>query len=220
MTTQTISLTPILYDYLLTTSCREPESFKQIRNDTAQLKQAKMQIAPDQGQFMALLLKLMNAKKALEIGVFTGYSALWIASGLPADGKLIACEINEEWAKLASANWHKAGLAEKIDLRLAPALITLKELVASAQAGTFDFIFIDADKPNQEAYYELALQLVRPGGLILLDNTLWYGKVADKMINDNTTQLIRELNVKLHQDERVDISLIAIGDGLMLARKR
>ncbi|MDF2867726.1 MAG: O-methyltransferase, family 3 [Gammaproteobacteria bacterium] len=220
MTTQTISLTPILYDYLLSTSCREPELFKQVRNETAQLKQAKMQIAPDQGQFMALLLKLMNAKKALEIGVFTGYSALWIASGLPVDGKLIACEISEEWASMATDNWQKAGLAEKIELRLAPALITLNQLIATEQAGTFDFVFIDADKVNQETYYELALQLVRSGGLILLDNTLWYGKVADALVHDNSTQMIRALNAKLHLDERVDISLIAMGDGLMLARKR
>ena len=220
MTHKTIALTSELYGYLLKNSCREPELFQQLRQETAQLKQAKMQIAPDQGQFMALLVKLINAKKALEIGVFTGYSALWVASGLPEDGKLVACEINETWACIAQDCWRRAGFSDKIELRLGPALVTLEQLIAKGEEETFDFVFIDADKENQEHYYELALKLTRPGGLILLDNVLWYGKVADSSVNDKTTQLIRQLTAKLHTDTRVDISLIAIGDGLLLARKQ
>lgn len=219
MTSKTINLTPQLYDYLLNNSCREPELFKQLREQTAQLKQAKMQISPDQGQFMALLTKLMDVKKALEIGVFTGYSALWIASSLPEDGKLVACEINEATTILAREYWQKAGFAERIELRLGSALTTLEELLTAGEAGTFDLVFIDADKSNQENYYEMALQLVRPGGLILLDNMLWHGRVADPAIDDKSTQLIRQLNAKLLTDERVDLSLIAVGDGLTLARK-
>jgi len=220
MTHKTLSLTPTLYEYILATADREPAGFKEVRAQTAVLKQAKMQIAPEQGQFMALLVKLLKAKNALEIGVFTGYSGLWIASSLPPDGKLVACEINETWANMALANWQQLKLEDKIDLRLGPALTSLNQLLVERGANSFDFIFIDADKENQAVYYELALELLVPGGMIVLDNSLWYGKVADLAINDKTTVAIRELNAKLRDDARVDISLIAVGDGLMLARKK
>lgn len=220
MTNKTIALTPEIYHYLLANSCREPALFQQLRQETALLKQAAMQISPDQGQFMGLLVKLLDAQKALEIGVFTGYSGLWIASSLPTHGKLVACEINETWAAIASDYWAKAGIRDKIDLQLGPALATLEQLLGQGEANSFDFIFIDADKANQENYYELSLQLARPGGLILLDNVLWSGKVVDSTINDQSTQIIRDLNAKLARDKRIDISLIAIGDGLTLARKK
>lgn len=220
MTHKTISLTPELYNYLLNNSSREPALFQELRQETVLLKQAVMQISPDQGQFMAWLLKLMNAQKALEIGVFTGYSGLWIASSLPQTGKLVACEINQTWADIARDYWKKAGVLNKIDLRLGPALTSLEQLLQAGEANSFDFIFIDADKANQDHYYELALQLTRSGGVILLDNVLWSGKVVDSNINDQSTQVIRNLNAKIHDDQRVDISLIAIGDGLMLVRKK
>jgi predicted O-methyltransferase YrrM len=178
-----------------------------------------MQIAPEQGQFMALLIQLMGAKKTLEVGVFTGYSSLAVALALPSDGKIIACDTNEEYTAIARHYWQKAGVADKIDLRIAPALDTLDELIAQGQANTFDFAFIDADKSNYDNYYERALQLVRPGGLIAIDNVLWGGKVADRNVQDNRTKAIRELNQKLHQDKRVTISLVPIADGLTLARK-
>lgn len=179
-----------------------------------------MQIAPDQGQFMALLIQLIGAKKALEVGVFTGYSSLCIALALPSDGKLIACDISEEYTSIAKRYWKKACVTDRIDLRIAPALETLDQLLADGQANTFDFAFIDADKENYSNYYERALQLVRPGGLIAVDNVLWGGAVADPSVQDESTQAIRAFNQKLQWDERVSLSLVTIADGLTLAMKR
>lgn len=220
MSKQTIGLDNQLYDYLLSASLREPEILRQLRQETANLPNAMMQIAPEQGQFMALLVQLMGATKTLEVGVFTGYSSLSVALALPPEGKIIACDVSEEYTSVARRYWQAAGVADKIDLRLAPAIDTLDQLLAEGQAGTFDFAFIDADKNNYEGYYERSLQLVRPGGLIAIDNVLWSGRVADSQDRDKSTQSIRNLNKKLHQDERVTLSLVPIADGLTLALKR
>jgi predicted O-methyltransferase YrrM len=219
MAKQTIGLEQSLYDYLLSVSLREPEILTQLRQETAQLPMAIMQISPEQGQFMALLVKLLGAKKTLDIGVFTGYSSLSVALSLPADGKIIACDVSEEYTNIARRYWEKAGVADKIDLHIAPALETLDRLLADGEDSTFDFAFIDADKGNYENYYERSLQLIRPGGLIAVDNVLWSGKVADPEIQDNQTKKIRAFNQKLHQDSRITLSLVPIADGLTLARK-
>jgi predicted O-methyltransferase YrrM len=216
---QTIGLERHLYDYLLAVSLREPDILTQLRHETAQLLMDQMQISPEQGQFMALLVKLLGAKKTLEVGVFTGYSSLVTALALPADGKIIACDVSEEFTSIARRYWEKAGIADKIDLRIAPALETLDNLLATWETESFDFAFIDADKGNYENYYERSLQLIRPGGLIAVDNVLWSGKVADSKVQDNQTKKIRAFNQKLHQDSRVTLSVVPIGDGLTLARK-
>lgn len=220
MANQTLGLDTQLYDYLQSVSLREPEILTQLRQETAQHPMAQMQIAPDQGQFMALLVQLIGAKKTLEVGVFTGYSSLVVALALPPEGKVVACDVSQEYTSIARRYWQQAGVADKIDLHIAPAQETLKSLLAEGQAGTFDFAFIDADKSNYEIYYELALELVRPGGLIIVDNVLWSGRVADPQVQDNRTKAIRSLNQKLHQDQRVTLSLVPIGDGLTLALKR
>jgi len=220
MTNKTLELDNRLYDYLLSVSLREPEILRQLREETSNHPMGRMQIAPDQGQFMAFLVQLIGAKKVLEIGVFTGYSSLVVALALPSYGKIIACDISEEDTNIARRYWEKAGVTDKIELRLAPALQTLDELIASGEINSFDFIFIDADKKNYPEYYERALQLVRSGGLIAIDNVLWSGKVADPEIQDGQTQAIRNFNEKLHQDERVTLSLVSIADGLTLALKR
>jgi predicted O-methyltransferase YrrM len=220
MTTQTLGLEQNLYDYLLSVSLREAEILTQLRQETAQHPVGRMQIAPEQGQFLALLVQLLGAKKTLELGVFTGYSCLVVALALPSDGQVIACDISEEFATIARRYWKQAGVANKIHLHIAPALETLDHLLATGEAETFDFAFIDADKSNYDAYYERSLQLVRSGGLIAIDNVLWSGKVADPAVQDNRTKRLRALNHKLHQDQRVILSLIAIGDGLTLALKK
>lgn len=179
-----------------------------------------MQIAPEQGQFMALLVQLMGASKLLEIGTFTGYSALSLALVLPPEGKIVACDTSEESTAVARRYWQEAGVADKVDLRLAPALETLDELLGSGQGETFDFAFIDADKGNYDNYYERSLQLLRPGGLVAIDNVLWSGRVADEQVRDESTQAIRALNDKLRDDERVSMSLVPIADGVTLALKR
>ncbi|MBF1988801.1 class I SAM-dependent methyltransferase [Fischerella thermalis] len=219
MNNKALGLDKTLYDYLLSVSLREPEILTQLRQETAQHSMATMQIAPDQGQFLALLVKLIAAKKTLDIGVFTGYSSLVVALALPADGKVIACDTDEEYTAIARRYWQKAGVADKINLHLAPALETLEKLIAVGEAETFDFAFIDADKSNYDNYYELALQLVRPGGLIAIDNVLWSGRVADPQVQDNRTNRIRAFNQKLYQDQRVTLSMLAIADGLTLAMK-
>ncbi|BAY36807.1 O-methyltransferase, family 3 [Nostoc sp. NIES-2111] len=219
MSAQTIGLDKQLYDYLLSASVREPEILWKLRQETANHPNSRMQISPEQGQFMRLLVQLLGAKKTLEVGVFTGYSSLSVALALPADGKIIACDVSEEFTAIARRYWQQAGVADKIDLRLAPGVVTLDALIADGQAGTFDFAFIDADKENYDNYYERALQLVRPGGLIAIDNVLWSGRVADAQIQDESTQAIRALNQKLHDDKRVTLSLVPIGDGLTLALK-
>jgi len=208
------------YQYLLSVSVREPEVARRLRDETQQLENAQMQIGPDQGQFMQLLIQLLGARKTLEVGVFTGYSALWVALGLPDDGRIIACDINEKYTTIARRYWKEAGVDQKIDLRIGPALGTLDELLKANQGGTFDFAFIDADKTNYQNYYERVLQLLRAGGLIAIDNTLWSGKVANPDENDADTVAIRQLNEKLHRDERVTVSMLTVGDGLTLAMKR
>ena len=220
MLKKTVGLDDPLYDYLLSVSLREPEILLQLRKETARLPNAMMQISPEQGQFMALLVELLGATKTLEIGVFTGYSSLCVALALPPNGKIVACDVSEEYTAVARRYWEAGGVAHKIDLRVAPALETLDELLAAGQAETFDFSFIDADKGNYEAYYERSLQLVRPGGLIAVDNVLWSGRVADSQNQDSSTKTIRAFNEKLHHDERVTLSLVPIADGLTLARKR
>ena len=220
MSKKSLGLDNQLYDYLLSVSLREPDILRQLREETARHPAAIMQIAPEQGQFMALLVQLLGATKTLDIGVFTGYSSLSVALALPPNGKIIACDVSEEDTAIARRYWNAAGVADKIDLRLAPALDTLDELLTSGQAGTFDFAFIDADKRNYDAYYERSLQLIRPGGLIAIDNVLWAGRVADPQEQDNQTNTIRAFNEKLHHDERVTLSLVPIADGLTLALKR
>ncbi len=216
----TLNLTPQLYEYLQKNSLREPEVLKKLREQTHKMSMAQMQISPEQGQFMRLLIELLGAKKTLEIGVFTGYSTLSVALALPKDGKIIACDINIEWTKIARRFWEQAGVADKIDLRLAPALETLQTLLDNGEANTFDFAFIDADKANYPAYYEKSLSLLRPGGLIAIDNVLWSGQVADLSFQDRDTQVLRELNAKLLKDERITLSMLPIGDGLTLVRRR
>jgi len=220
MANKTFNLNNQLYDYLLAVSLREPDILLQLREETARHPRARMQIAPEQGQFMALLVQLMGAKKVLELGVFTGYSSLAIALSLPTDGKIIACDISEEFTAVARRYWQTAGVADKIDLRIAPALETLEHLLAEGQAETFNFAFIDADKQNYDHYYEQVLQLVRPGGLIAIDNVLWSGQVADPTAQDEETIALRAFNQKLSGDERVKLSLVPIGDGLTLALKQ
>lgn len=220
MSTKTITLTESLHHYLLSVSLREPPILARLREETAQHPLANMQIAPEQGQFMALLVRLMEAKKCLELGVFTGYSALSVALALPPDGKLIACDVNEEWTSMAWRYWQEAGVAHKIALRIAPALETLDKLLANGEAGSFDFVFIDADKENYANYYERSLELVRHGGLIVIDNVLWLGRVADPNEQDMDTVAIRRFNTKLHLDERIVLSMLPLADGLTLAYKR
>lgn len=208
------------YQYLIQTSVREPEVARHLREETQQMPNAQMQIGPEQGQFMQLLVQMLGAKKTLEVGVFTGYSALWVALGLPKGGRIIACDVSEEYTNIARRYWAQAGVAEKIDLRLCPALETLDELVESGGSGTFDFAFVDADKTSYEDYFERSLELLRPGGLIAIDNTIWSGKVADPGVQDEDTVAIRRLNQKLLVDERITLSMLTVGDGLTLALKR
>ena len=219
MSHKTFGLSDSLANYLQSVSVEDSEVLVKLREETAQLPMAIMQIAPEQGQFMSLLVQLIGAKKTLDIGVFTGYSSLVVALALPEDGKIVACDVDEHCTAIASRYWQAAGVAHKIDLRLAPALETLDKLIAQGQSGSFDFAFIDADKRNYYNYYEKCLQLIRPGGLIAIDNVLWSGRVADPNDSDKRTMAIREFNQKLHQDPRVKISLIPIADGLTLALK-
>lgn len=220
MSTETLNLTKELYLYLQKHSLREHSLLQKLRTKTSKMTGAIMQISPEQGQFMALLVELIGAKKTLDIGTFTGYSALVVALALPEGGKVITCDISQEAPEIAKEFWREAGVSNKIDFRLGPALDTLQTLLDAGEAGTFDFIFIDADKTNYQAYYEKSLALLRQGGLIAVDNVLWSGKVADAHNQDKTTQAIRELNEKILKDERVTLSLLPIGDGLTLARKR
>ena len=219
MTDRNINLDKRLYQYLVDHSVREHPVQRELREATAGMKHAGMQISPEQGQFMALLVKMLGARRTIEVGVFTGYSALSVALALPEEGKVIACDVSEEWTAVGRKHWEKAGVAHKIDLRLAPALETLDKLLAEGGAGRFDFAFIDADKGNYIGYYERCLKLMRRGGLITLDNTLWSGRVADPSVQDADTVAIREVNDALHRDTRIDVSLLPVGDGLTLALK-
>jgi caffeoyl-CoA O-methyltransferase len=220
MSNQTLNLNDSLYHYMLSVSLREPAILKSLREVTAKLSSHAMQISPEQGQLMRLLVELIAARKTLDIGVYTGYSSLLVALALPDNGRVIACDINAETSSIAQDFWQKAGIAHKIELKLAPALETLDYLIQQEESNSFDFIFIDADKQNYLNYYERSLTLARPGGLILIDNVLWNGQVANPEAHDKQTVSIRTFNKALFEDKRVTISLIPIGDGLTLARKR
>lgn len=221
MSNDFLALTPILYAWLMQNSLREPQILRALREETlANNPHAGMAISPVQGQFLMLLLKLIHAVKTLEVGVFTGYSSLCTALALPAHGKIFACDVSEEWTSVARRYWQQAGVADKIRLQLAPAIETLEALLRDGHAGTFDFAFIDADKANYDNYYERALKLVRTGGLIVFDNMLWYGKVADASVNDPDTVALRALSKKLQSDSRVFISLLPVGDGVTLVIKQ
>jgi caffeoyl-CoA O-methyltransferase len=220
MANRSLALDDRLYRYILDHSVHEPEVLAALRQETAQHPMGQMQIAPEQGQLMALLVQLLGVKKALEVGVFTGYSALTVALALPPEGTLTACDVSEEYTAIARRYWKKAGVADKIDLRIAPAVDTLNHLLESGAADSFDFAFIDADKSNYPTYYEQCLKLVRPGGLIAIDNVLWSGRVADPATQDNRTKNIRAFNHALYQDNRIVISLVPIADGLTLAMKK
>ena len=209
-----------IYEYLLSVSLRENEILTRLRQETDRHQASIMQISPEQGQFMAMLVKLLAAKKTLDIGVFTGYSSLVVALALPNDSVVIACDRDPESTKVARRYWQEAGVEHKIDFRLAPALDTLNELIADGQAGSFDFAFIDADKRNYANYYECCLTLLRTGGIVAIDNVLWFGSVADPNDLDKRTIAIREFNQKVHQDERVEVSMLPVADGLTLAMKR
>ena len=216
----THTMSDSLYDYLLSVSLREPPILARLREETASLPRAIMQISPEQGQFMALLAELLGVRRVIEVGTFTGYSALAVALALPADGRLITCDVDENTTAIAQRYWAEAGVADKIDLRLGPAVETLDGLLADGGAGTFDLAFVDADKKNYDAYYERGLALLRPGGLMLIDNVLWGGAVAESEHEDEDTDAIRALNATVHRDERVSLSLLPVSDGITLARKR
>ncbi len=219
MSSRTLNLDNTLYNYLLTHSLREHPVQTALRAATAKDVRGNMQISPEQGQLMALLIRVMGARNTIEIGVFTGYSALAVALALPEDGRILACDVSEEYAYIARSYWQDAGVADKIDLHLAPALETLDARLASGAAGQYDFAFIDADKTSYDAYYERCLQLLRPGGLIAIDNVLWGGSVA-VVAEDDDTAALQALNRKLHRDQRIDLSMLPVGDGLTLVRKR
>ena len=220
MTRKCVNLSDEVYNYLLSVSLKEANILQRLREETALQPCPNLQISPEQGQFMALLIKLLNVKKILEIGVFTGYSSLWMAMTLPDDGKLIACDINEETSAIALRYWKEAGVDRKIDLRLLPATKTMDSLLNMGEGETFDFIFIDAHKPEYKDYFERALRLLRQGAVIAVDNVLWGGNPADPKVMDEDTVAIRDFNEFLYHDTRVDISLLSIADGMTLARKR
>ena len=220
MSNRTIQLSDELYAYAQRVGVREPELLRQLREETAKLPQSRMQISPEQGALMAMLVGLMGARRCLEVGTFTGYSAVSVALALPADGRLVCCDLSREWTDVARRYWDSAGVADRVDLRIGPAIDTLDALLADGGADSFDFAFIDADKPSYDAYYERALRLVRRGGVIAIDNVLWSGAVIDPADETADTQAIRALNDKISSDERVDVVLVPIGDGLTLARRR
>jgi predicted O-methyltransferase YrrM len=220
MSNRTLAIDDRLYRYLVDHSLRETGLMRELRERTRGQEMAHMQIAPEQGQFMALLVELLGAGQIIEIGTFTGYSALCMAQAMPANGRLICCDVNTEWTAIAVDFWERAGVRDRIDLRIAPALQTLDKLLGAGAAGGFDIAFIDADKTNYESYFERCLQLLRPGGLLMFDNTLWNGAVADPEDQTADTLALRALNHRLLGDERVSLSLVPIGDGLTLARKR
>jgi predicted O-methyltransferase YrrM len=219
MSLRSLNLDDTLYQYLLDHSLREQPEQTALREATRTHPRAQMQISPEQGQFMALLVKLIGARRCIEVGVFTGYSALSVALALPADGRVLACDISDEFTAVGKPFWQRAGVAHKIDLRLAPALHTLDASLAAGEAGHYDFAFIDADKTGYDDYYERCLRLLRPGGLVAIDNVLWGGAVAHAA-DSADTRALQALNDKLHRDERIDLSMLPLGDGVSLARKR
>jgi predicted O-methyltransferase YrrM len=220
MPTEDLTITGQLWDYMRRVTLREPAVLRRLREETAGYPNANFQISAEQGQFMALLMHMIGARRTIEIGVYTGYSALSVALALPAEGRVIACDINEEWTAVGRRYWREAGVEQKIDLRLGPALATLDSLIANGQRSQFDFVFIDADKTNYANYYERALMLLRPGGLIGVDNVLWYGRVIDPAFDDPDTRAIRAFNEQIKNDERVWLSMLPVRDGLTLACKK
>ncbi len=220
MSTRTLNIDDRLYDYILETWLREPAPLPALRAETARIPGAGMQISPDQGQFLSLLVELVGVRRAIEIGTFTGYSSISIARALPPDGRLICCDVREDWTDVARRYWAEAGVADRIELRLAPALETIERLIADGAAGTFDFAFIDADKGNYTLYYERCLELLRTGGVMVVDNVLWDGAVANNLDKSTDTRAIRDLNAIMGTDERISVSLVPLGDGLTVARKR
>lgn len=220
MANQTLFLTEELYKYMLSMSLRDREIFRRLREETSRDPMARMQTSPEQGQFMSLLVRMIGATRALEVGVYTGYSSLCVALALPPEGTLVACDVSEEWTSVARRYWEEAGVSSKIQLHLAPALETMDTLLKDGQAGRFDFAFIDADKENYEGYYERALKLLRKGGLMAIDNVFWSGRVTDPQTTDRDTLAIQALNEKLLEDKRVELSMLPIGDGLTLLLKR
>lgn len=220
MSNQSIGLSDELHEYLLSVSLRESEVMQRLRAETAEHPQSNMQIAPEQGQFLQFLVRLIGARRTIEVGVFTGYSALAVASVLPPTGTLVACDVNEEYTEVARRYWKEAGVADRIDLRIAPAEETLSALIEDGQDGTFDFSFIDADKEAYDTYYEQSLRLLRPGGVIALDNVFRGGQVANPDVEDESVRAIQRLNEKIHDDERVDLSMLPLADGVTLAMKR
>jgi caffeoyl-CoA O-methyltransferase len=219
MSTKPTPITEPLYEYLLAHSLREPAVLRELREKTATMKHGGMQISPDQGQFMGFLARLLGARRTIEVGVFTGYSSLSVALALPGDGRIVACDVSEEWTAIAREFWKKAGVEKKIDLRIAPALETLDALIAAGGAGSYDFAFIDADKAGYAGYYERCLKLLRRGGVVAADNTLWNGWLADPARQDEDTRAIRAFNDLVHADARVELSQLTLGDGLTLALK-
>lgn len=215
-----IPLPPALYEYLLAFGVKESPLLAELRQHTAELDQPQNQILPEQGQFLALLVRLLNARRAIEVGVFRGYSALWIAQALPSEGVLIGCDTSHDWAQTAREFWARSTVGYKIDLRLAPALDTLNALLAQGEQGQFDFVFIDADKANNRHYYEHALQLLRVGGVVVIDNTLRYGQVADPTHTEASVLTLRAFNEFVYHDERVQMMLVPIGDGMTVAIKQ
>ncbi len=220
MSSHHLQVTEALVQYIRSVTPAEPEIFTRLREETLRDPLARMQISPEQGALFGLLTRLAGFRRTLEIGVFTGYSSLWVASSMPEDGRIVACDISEEWTSVARRYWGQAGVAHKIDLRLAPALHTLDALIAQGQAASYDFAFIDADKENYAAYYDRVLTLLRPGGLIAVDNVLWYARVIDPASQDVDTVALRAFNQKLAGDDRVWLVMLPIGDGLTLAVKK
>ena len=219
MSTRTIPMTDELYDYYLGASLREPEILARLRQATLAHPEAGMQISPEQGQFMRFMVRLMGVSRAIEIGTYTGYSALSVALALPESGRLVACERRAEFTEIGKPFWREAGVADRIDLRIGKAVETLEAMLAAGEGDQYDFAFIDGDKKNYINYYELCLKLVRPGGLIAIDNALWSGRLVDETLDDPASRAIRTLNPSIRDDDRVDMSLLPIGDGLMLARR-
>ena len=220
MANQTMGISDELAAYVVKVGAREPAVLARLREETALIPEHDMQVAPEQGAFLALLAELIGARRCIEVGTFTGYSATAVALVLPQDGQLVCCDVSEEWTSLATRYWDEAGVAGKIDLRIAPATQTLDQLIADGQEDAYDFAFIDADKTGYDGYYERLLRLVRPGGLIAFDNTLWSGKVLDLDTEDENTRALQALNAKLADDERITLCLLPLADGVTLARRR
>ena len=220
MSNRTIGVSDALAAYVVEVGTREPDVLTRLREETAAIPQHGMQVAPEEGAFLAMLVELTGARRCIEVGTFTGYSSTAVALALPEDGRLVCCDVSEEWTSVARRYWAEAGVAGKVDLRIGPAADTLDGLLADGEEATYDFAFVDADKAGYDGYYERLLRLVRPGGLIALDNTLWSGKVIEPDSDDKDTRAIRALNAKLAVDDRVSLSLVPIADGVTLARRR